>query len=570
MKHTRFLSFWTMAVTAASIVACSPDRPADPLRPTGGLVPTSLPGPVLVSRVGRGPVLLDESLSGEYIARAIAVSLADPAVREEVRSALASSAVREHKLHLGSFLQGRGGRVLAGAYARGAATETEFQAAFAKVRGLEFYMPVEAHRGQWQGGPDILVAIGLREESDPIAFNTKGERVVLRSSSPPSIPVLALVPIETNFGSQVSLNLAGRSESACSIGNGGSLQDAYDRCGVNPQVYGPSSRTAFAGTSPRKSSAALEAPARPQLSHLLAEDPAVIGLYATFIRVLDTGEPWIMGNPELELHVIGKRSGSNGRGVQYQCSGEHANGAGYQPGIRSQSYVYDQNDHFWEGSVLVLNPHQVDTLQTLEPEGYNVAIWEDDQASCEIRQEDSNTFRDALTATQAIARGIVAIRAEPQVLLKAAIFGQLASQLYDLYVGDDDYVGVMVFKDSTAYAGTNPGNTHMIYKGIEQNGRATLQIKTQNRSAAIFGETVIPLGELRLWTATVNGANGSVIYTWSVDGVLAQSGSSDSFSHSSTADFSIGLTVEDPYGVVGADWEAITVSSEQCPPDQMC
>lgn len=298
----------------------------------------------------------------------------------------------------------------------------------------------------------------------------------------------------------------------------------------------------------------------------MAEQPGVLGMYALFIRVLDTGEPWIKGSPELELHAISKRSGSNGRGVQFQCSGAEANGGPFQPGIRSQAYVYDQNNHFWEGSVMILNPAQIDTIQTLEPEGYNVAVWEDDETSCQILQDYSSEFRDFLTATQAVTRGIVAIRAEPSNLLKAALFGQLASQLYDLYVGEDDYVGVMVDIDSTAWAGQNPGNTHMVMKGADQNGRATLHIATQSRSASISGETMLGSGESGLWTGTTNGASGSVTYTWSVNGDVAQSGTSNSFSHSSSESFSLGLVVEDSSGVVGSNGRFVNVYSSSCPP----
>lgn len=507
-----------------------------------------------------------ERAGGEHIARIIALALADPAVRDDVRSALSSSIVREHKLHFASFLQGSGGRALASAYARGGGTEADFQAAVKNVRDLEFYMPLEGHRRLWDGDSRILVAIGLSEDQDPVAFNTDGERTVLSSASPPSTPVLVLVPVETDFGQQVSSNLAGRHESSCIATYGESLQTAFGRCGVTSQVRITPKAPAFA----RKTSmswAERQAPARSLSSHLMAEQPGILGLYAVFIRVLDTGEPWWMGSPELELHTISKRSGSNGRGVQFQCSGAEANGGPFQPGIRSQAFVYDQNDHFWEGSVMILNPNQIDTIQTLEPEGYNVAVWEDDETSCEIRQNYSNEFRDFLTATQAIARGIVAIRAEPQTLLKAALFGQLASQLYDLYVGEDDYVGVMVDKDSTAYAGLNPGNTHMIYKGNEQNGRATLHIGTQTRTATISGETIIPPSESRLWTGTTTGASGSVIYTWTVDGEVAQSGTSESFSYSSSVDFSLGLTAADSYGVVGGNSLRVSVSS--CPPPEL-
>ena len=51
----------------------------------------------------------------------------------------------------------------------------------------------------------------------------------------------------------------------------------------------------------------------------------------------------------------------------------------------------------------------------------------------------------------------------------AGAIGDIAA----LIQGDDPYIGLLVFKDSIpAYAGTNPGNTHMILDGVSENGRA--------------------------------------------------------------------------------------------------
>src|SRR5207253_3059031 len=64
---------------------------------------------------------------------------------------------------------------------------------------LELYVPVPAHRAAWHGDGRVLVATALRDHDVPVAFDTAGNRYLLSPDAPPEIPVLALVPVETDF-----------------------------------------------------------------------------------------------------------------------------------------------------------------------------------------------------------------------------------------------------------------------------------------------------------------------------------------------------------------------------------
>src|SRR5256712_8039814 len=140
----------------------------------------------------------------ERLARAVALALADPEFRAYVKAQLDASPFREHKLPFQRFLAATGGRSAA-ALARGAAATPAalLRAADAAIP-LELYFPVPAHRAAWAGDGNLLVATALRDHDAPVAFDPRGERRVLSPDEPPATPVLALVPVETDFRSPLS------------------------------------------------------------------------------------------------------------------------------------------------------------------------------------------------------------------------------------------------------------------------------------------------------------------------------------------------------------------------------
>jgi hypothetical protein len=414
-----------------------------------------------------------ERSAAETLARGLALALGDASVRQEVKQALAASEIKEGKLHFTSFMQGRGGNIAAAAARRGGPDAAAFTTAIAAVRDLEFYMPVDGHRATWSGGADVLVAVQVIEEEAPVAFTSAGERRVLSLETPPAEPVLVLVTSEAVFGRQVALNERGQRALGCTVPATETLGAAMQRCTAAGEI----------GTSaPGSSKAQLGGGVKPNLQ--LNDDPYFKGMYLTFARILDLEEPWSRGDPEVELHAIAKRSAADGAAKQFQCSGEHAVNAAFQPGNREQRYVYDQNNAFWgsetnttTGGVLALNPTQLDTAQAAVYDGANYAIWEDDDDPCRLKQKDTDDyFKNAVTGTASVVQGLVSIfvTETPNYGTAAGHFGSALNDLYELFRGGDDYIGLLVEKEHTVYANDYPYNTHIIYQKTTFNGRATM------------------------------------------------------------------------------------------------
>lgn len=416
------------------------------------------------------PVSTAEREAIEAIAHSLALALRDPEIRQEVKAALASSTLREQKLHFASFMQGRGGNILAAMQRNGGLDPRSFRRVVAKVRELEFYMPVDAHRDTWTGGPDVLVGAEINEDLEEItAFMVTGERRTLSIGSPPTVPFLSLVPVETDFRQQIALNERGSVASLCTVRIAETLAAASARCSSSAGV--PSVPEGVNGLKP---------------SILLAADPNTTGLYVDNFYVYDYEEPFTRGDPELEIHAFAKRSATDGSAKMFQCSGEHANNpSAYQPGIRDQAYVFDNNDKDFTGLVRVLNPAQLDTAQTAEHDGFNIALWEDDDTACNIKQEGGEDyFKKAISATANIVKGAVALfvvpkDAKPNYEVAAGSFGSAAGDLYDLVQGSDDLIGVAVDQDSTAYAGKmySPSTNHILFRGTDTRGRIQLIYK---------------------------------------------------------------------------------------------
>ena len=147
--------------------------------------------------------------------------------------------------------------------------ETAVEADAARSVPLEMYFPVPEHRARWDGGDDLLVATALKDGEVPVAFDTRGRRRVLSATQPPATPVLAIVPVETDFDAPASAPFI------CCGGGGGSTTPA--------------------------------------------------GLYLVASHFVQDFEGWLKGSPEYEIHILGQ-SGQTDSLTSYQCAGEHAGG----------------------------------------------------------------------------------------------------------------------------------------------------------------------------------------------------------------------------------------------------
>jgi hypothetical protein len=206
----------------------------------------------------------------ERLARRVALALRDERFRAQLKQDLERSPVRENKLHFQRYLASSHGRA-ADALARATGEEAGAISADARTAPtLELYFPVPAHRAAWTGDERILVATQDDERVAPIAFSPTGDRLILSPIKPPDIPVLVLVPAETDF----------------------------DRVppGANFIVEGGG---APAGPPP--------------------------GLYMTYSHLVEDFESWTKGSPEIEVHMLGQAGASDSL-TTYSCASEPSTG----------------------------------------------------------------------------------------------------------------------------------------------------------------------------------------------------------------------------------------------------
>lgn len=257
---SRRISLVTFAL-AAALTAC--DRSA----------PTSLGDENVVSigNASPDPERAAERAAMDRLARRMARALADPEFRAYVKGELDRSPFAERKLHFQRFLKASNGKALGYLARLSAESASAVEADATESIPLEMYFPVPAHRKAWSGGPDLLVASAWEDREPPVAHDVRGRRQVLRADAPPATPVLAVVPVETNF----------------------------DRAPAAAPLICCSDGPAPALTS---------------------------GLYMTYSHFVQDFEGWLKGSPEFELHILGQ-SGTSDSLTDYQCAGQHAGGS---------------------------------------------------------------------------------------------------------------------------------------------------------------------------------------------------------------------------------------------------
>lgn len=147
--------------------------------------------------------LAEVSAEHRDLARMVASSLREPAARAKLMESLRGSAVAEDKLHLAAYLSGSDGapmlaRMTSSPVARARGVDTH-QALLQRVRSLEpmeMYFPVSGHLERWNGGEDLIVVVGLEEETAPFGVTLDGRTVRLSAKEAPSVPTLVITPSE--------------------------------------------------------------------------------------------------------------------------------------------------------------------------------------------------------------------------------------------------------------------------------------------------------------------------------------------------------------------------------------
>ena len=416
LSHTSRLAVPAALALLVGGLACS-DR-------TPGTGPA--PGPAAGSNPGSpGPASPAHPAPPEQLARGLALALADPAFRARVHAELAGSPYREHKLPFQRFLAGDGGIALA-AMARGTGRAASDVARDAdRAIPLEMYLPVPAHRRAWTGGSDVLVATAIGDHDVPVAFDLRGNRRLLDPEHPPATPVIAVVPVETDFSTKPSALIA-----------------CLELCGGEGGAGG-------GGGAP--------APPSP-------------GLYMTKAHFLNDFEGWLKGSPEFEVHILGQKGTSDSL-TDYQCAGE----------TQPAPYYFDQNDLDWSGSVMLFSKSQLDAYHAAHP-GQNVRVFviEDDDTACQIKTS-TDLWKEALDAVDAANQvrtaGKDTTSSTGQKTWKfAQAFQKLLSALASLINTNDELVGNAV--EDAVVGATYPGY-NWIVKGENNvtNGWINLEMK---------------------------------------------------------------------------------------------
>jgi hypothetical protein len=361
---------------AAALAAC--ERPA----PTAN--EETAPLPSVVSPSARSAI---ERAAMDRLARRLARALADPAFRQSIKNEIDRSPFREHKLQLQSFLNGSDRRALKDLGRLTGEAESVVQAEVDGAIPLEFYLPVPAHRAAWSGGPDVLVASARHDHDAPVAYDVSGRRQVLSSDSPPATPVLALVPVETDFSGTPD-DVATMDCLECTGGGGGG-----------------------GGTS--------------------GPPP---GLYMTYSHFVQDFEGWFKGDPEYEVHILGQ-SGTTDSLKDYQCSGGAAGGY----------YHFDQNSLDWTGSVLLFTQAQLNNYKTAHPDqNFRIIALEDDDTGCVVKL-DAGRFKNMVTTFQNQYPNLTGAKDTANTIVKwvkrANGLQKILSAAYSFITTKDDLIG---------------------------------------------------------------------------------------------------------------------------------
>jgi hypothetical protein len=370
----------------ASLIAC--DRTA----PTAGNEETS-------GQVAGEPTARQSAERGamDRLARRLARALADREFRSYIKGQLERSPFPEHKLHFQKLLRDSDRRVLKQIARLSSSSEAAVDADASEAMPLELYLPVPAHRAGWAGGAELLVASAREDREAPVAYDVQGRRRLLSPDTPPAVPVLAIVPVETDFSHPIG-------QATCTTcGGGGS--------GTTTTPY---------------------------------------GLYMTYAHFVQDFEGWFKGSPEFEIHVLGQ-SGASDSLRDYQCAGGAAGGY----------YYFDQNELNWSGKVLLFSQAQLNSYKTAHPnQNFRVVALEDDDSGCGIKF-DGNRFKTMMSTLQNAYPNLTGSKDTANSMVKwvkrANALQKILSAVYSFITTQDDLIGNAI-EDvvvGTTYPGAN-------------------------------------------------------------------------------------------------------------------
>jgi len=338
----------------------------------------------------------------EALAKMFAKGLKNPAFRAYLKAQLDASPYREHKLQVETFLAANESRALREIAVENGTTKDALGTQAKAAIALEVYFPVPAHRAAWTGDEQVLVATAVTDDDPPIAFDPDGRRQVLDPKTPPAVPVLALVPVETDFSHRPARVI-----------------ECIDNCGG----------TIGGGTPP---------------------PPPAPGLYMTKSHFVHDFEGWLKGSPEFEVHMLGQK-GTTDSLYDYQCAGEHAGGP----------YTFDQNDLDWSGNVLLFSKAQLNAYNAAHAQqNLRIVVVEDDDTACQIKT-DVGRAEQLFKVVDSLYNDFTGGNDSSTAVVKAYKYAKAAKSLWQaiasFFKTNDDVVGTAVEDDivGITYPGYN-------------------------------------------------------------------------------------------------------------------
>jgi hypothetical protein len=362
------------ALAVLALAACGERPEPAPTAPSGPAAPTA------AAPAGVTP----ETARLEAAAQRLARALSDDQFRARLHARLRASRYPENKIHF-QRTYGKADPAELGALARlNAEPEARADSILRALPALEVYLPVAEHRARWSGDRNVLVATAAADRDIPVAYDLNGGRRLLNPARPPATPVLAVVPVETDFDAPPVQPQVTCSDDACSGGSSGGS-------------------TTF-----------------------------VPGLYMTRAWFVQDFEGWLKGTPELEVHIFGQKGASDSL-TKYQCAGEH----------RPNPYNWNGNTS-WQGTVLLFSQTEINNYRVTHPDQtFRVVFMEDDDTEC-VMKIDPDRWRKFVTAIGDVYRdmtGAIDSGTTQRWIVAGKSLQDLLSMLASWIKSNDDLIG---------------------------------------------------------------------------------------------------------------------------------
>jgi hypothetical protein len=115
----------------------------------------------------------------EFVARAIAMAMADQHVRTTIRDHMRASPMSEHKLQLQEYLSSPLGETLLAAVERSGLSRATFLSRLNSLPEIQFYVPARQQRLTWTGTADVVVSPNLADGAPGFGYSSSGATVQL-------------------------------------------------------------------------------------------------------------------------------------------------------------------------------------------------------------------------------------------------------------------------------------------------------------------------------------------------------------------------------------------------------